>query len=446
MGFAGPVAKAVGDHLDHPHVTEIEGVSGAGVVDVVARLIRHQTVVGGIVDALERQGRAAFVAFRGMVVDDVEDHLDAGVVATGHHLLELAQGLLAFMCVARVRGEEADCVVAPIVGQAAFEQVAVVYKSVDRQQLERGYPEGFEVIDYNLAAEPLIGPAVGFRHRGMELGKAAQMRLIKNGAVPRNGAAAGLAGPVEIGVDDDAFGHERRAVALVEAGIVARFHLIAKDRRIPFQLAEMPSRIRVEQQLVGVEAVALFRLVGPMHPIAVDRSRRHPWHIAVPDLVGIFGKLDARGFALLVEQADLDSRRMRREQREIDACAIPGRPERVRQPLGDVRLVHLPAPCRSVLARDNVWPQRFIRSNRNPIGLSGSIGAAAHGTACRSSNFSAPSRRPSRPGEGGRRDGPAARRARRSASGPDRRGDRALKGSDSRPTRGRRRARPDSRR
>ena len=123
-------------------MTEIEGVSGAGVVDVVARLIRHQTVVGGVVDALERQGRAAFVAFGGMVVDDVEDHLEAGVVAAGHHLLELAQGLLALMGVARVRGEKADRVVAPIIGQAAFEQVAVVDKSMDRQQFDRGYPQG----------------------------------------------------------------------------------------------------------------------------------------------------------------------------------------------------------------------------------------------------------------------------------------------------------------
>jgi hypothetical protein len=32
MGFRNPIAQAVGDHLDHPHVAQVERVSGAGVV------------------------------------------------------------------------------------------------------------------------------------------------------------------------------------------------------------------------------------------------------------------------------------------------------------------------------------------------------------------------------------------------------------------------------
>ena len=39
---------------------------------------------------LKRQRRAALVAFGRVVVDHVEDHLDAGVVKMRHHLLELA--------------------------------------------------------------------------------------------------------------------------------------------------------------------------------------------------------------------------------------------------------------------------------------------------------------------------------------------------------------------
>ncbi len=79
MGLGHPIAQAVGDHLDDPHVAQVERVSGAGVVDVVSWLIGHQAIIGGVVDALERQGRATLVAFRGVVVDDVEDHLEPGI-------------------------------------------------------------------------------------------------------------------------------------------------------------------------------------------------------------------------------------------------------------------------------------------------------------------------------------------------------------------------------
>jgi len=51
----------------------------------------------------------------------------------------------------------------------------------------------------------------------------------------------------------------------------------------------------------------------------------------MPNLIGIFGKVDGRGLmlALLGEQANLYAVRVRREQRKIDPCAIPGRAERM---------------------------------------------------------------------------------------------------------------------
>ncbi len=47
-----------------------------------------------------------------------------------YHLLELAQGLFPLMRIAWVGSEEADRVVAPIVGQASFEQVAIIDEGV----------------------------------------------------------------------------------------------------------------------------------------------------------------------------------------------------------------------------------------------------------------------------------------------------------------------------
>ena len=108
MRLACPITQTVGHHLDHPHVVEVERVPGSGVVYVITRLVRQQPVIGGVVDALERQGRAELVAFGSMIVHDVENDFETGLVKARHHLLEFAQGLLALVSIARVGREKPD--------------------------------------------------------------------------------------------------------------------------------------------------------------------------------------------------------------------------------------------------------------------------------------------------------------------------------------------------
>ena len=88
MHFGRPVAQAVGHHLHNAGMAHVQRVAGAGVVDVVARIVRHQTIIGQIVDATERQGRAVLVALGRVVVDDVQNDLQPGIVQAGDHLLE----------------------------------------------------------------------------------------------------------------------------------------------------------------------------------------------------------------------------------------------------------------------------------------------------------------------------------------------------------------------
>src|SRR5918999_1716893 len=98
-------------------------------------LARAEAVVRVVVDATERQRGTEVVALAGVVVDDVEDDLDAGIVQPLHHRLELADRVIG-RAEADVRGEEGDRVVAPIVDQAALDQVPLVDVLVDRQQLD----------------------------------------------------------------------------------------------------------------------------------------------------------------------------------------------------------------------------------------------------------------------------------------------------------------------
>ena len=96
------------------------------------------------------------VALGGVVVDDVEDHLDAGAVQRLHHLLELAHlaAELAAGAVAHVGREEADRVVAPVVAQPLVEQDLVVDEGVHRHQLDRGDAELAQVLDDRRVREP----------------------------------------------------------------------------------------------------------------------------------------------------------------------------------------------------------------------------------------------------------------------------------------------------
>src|SRR6516162_3458862 len=75
------------------------------------------------------------------------------------------------------------------------------------------------------------------------------------------------------------------------------------------------------------------RLVRTLNAIAIDRAGMHIRQVAVPDLVGVFGQLEARRLALtgFVEQAELDTRRIGRKQREVRPLAVPGGAKRMRQ-------------------------------------------------------------------------------------------------------------------
>ena len=105
-------------------MAHVERVTGAGVVHVVAGIIREGAVINGIVDAAERQRGPELIALGGMVVDDVEDDFDSGGVHDLHHRLKLADR--GGGKVTRDGSEEADGVVSPIIAQAALDERAVI--------------------------------------------------------------------------------------------------------------------------------------------------------------------------------------------------------------------------------------------------------------------------------------------------------------------------------
>ena len=59
---------------------KIEGVTGAGEIEIEARLFRPQAIVGDVIDTAKGQSCPEMIAFGGMVINYVENHFDAGGV------------------------------------------------------------------------------------------------------------------------------------------------------------------------------------------------------------------------------------------------------------------------------------------------------------------------------------------------------------------------------
>ncbi len=87
-----PVAQRVHDQLQGVRMPGVEAVAGAREVLVELQVTVEKPVVGGVVDAAEVERRPEVVAFCRVVVDHVEDHLDAGFVERPDHGFELGDG------------------------------------------------------------------------------------------------------------------------------------------------------------------------------------------------------------------------------------------------------------------------------------------------------------------------------------------------------------------
>ena len=181
----GPVPEAVGDHLRNAGMPQIERVARARIVVVVTRVLWNQPVVGGVVDALERQCGSALVAFGCVVVDDVQNDLEPGVVKARHHFAELLQPAAGIGQVAGMWRKKPDAVVAPVIREPAIEQMPIVDEQVDRHQFDAGDAKRLDVVDDLTAAEAGKRAAVPRRQIESLPGIAADVQLV-NRLVPRN--------------------------------------------------------------------------------------------------------------------------------------------------------------------------------------------------------------------------------------------------------------------
>ena len=268
------------------------------------------------------------VPFGRVVVDDIEDDFDPGVVQRPHHALELLH-LLAELTGGRVsvvRREEPDRVVAPVVAEALVEQRVVVHELVHGHQLDGRDADALVVLDHGRMSERGVGAPGIFRDVRVELGETLDVGLVDH-RLGVGDARMTITGPVEERVDHDAEHHVRGGVVVVDRARIAE--LVREQRRIPIDLADGRLGVRVEQQLVRVRPLTLGRVVRPVHSIAVALPWLDLGQVAVPHESVDVLQLDARLDSILVEETQLHTLRRLAEEREVRAAAVERRSERV---------------------------------------------------------------------------------------------------------------------
>ncbi len=328
VALGHPVAQRVHDQPQHAGVARVERVARPRVVHVEARVVGDEAVVAGVVDALEGEHRPQVVALGGVVVDDVEDHLDPRPVQRLDHALELAHlvAVGARRRVQRVRREVADRAVAPVVDQPLVDDERLVGDVVDGQQLDRSDAELLQVGEGVVGGQPGVGAAQVLPHAGMALGEALDVGLVDDRLRPRRARRAVVL-PVEGLVDDQELGDRRLGVLVVGlevgVGVVARGHVGQRVGRVPPDRALDRLGVGVDEQLGRVEAVARLGVVDAVDAVAVARARPDAGQIGVPVERCALAQLDARLVVLLVEEAQLHALGVLAEQREVRPVPVP---------------------------------------------------------------------------------------------------------------------------
>ena len=305
------------------------------------------------------------------------------------HRLEL-QHLLAPLAaggVGVVRGEEADRVVAPVVRQAAVDERRVLDELVHRHELDRGDAEVAEVLDHRRVGDGGVGAADLLGDLRVHHRQPLDVRLVDDALVVLVTRRAVVA-PVEERVDDDRV--HRVAQAVVEVDLLRRRGLgvtegVGVERLVVLGLPLDRLGVRVEEELARVAAVALGRVVGPVHAEAVALAGLHVGHVAVPHETVDLGQVDAGLDEVVVDEAELDALGDLGEDGEVHTRSVVGGSEGVGLAGPDL---HGPSsvvgrgtgPRRhGVATGGRQWPQGAILRARRPRanrrGMPGGAGA-----------------------------------------------------------------------
>ncbi len=207
--------------------------------------------------------------------------------------------------------------------------MSFVDEVVDGEELDGGDAEFLEVVDGGRVCQAGVGAAEGLGDGGVAVAEAFDVDLVDDG-VGEGDRGAAVVVPVEVGVDDDGFGDTGGGVLGVDLGVVAGDEVVGEDGGLPVDVAGEGLGVGVDEELGGVESLAVFGVPGAVDAVTVELSGFDVADEAVPDEGGVFAEGDALGLvAGAVEEAEVDAGGVFREEGEVGSLGGGGGAEGV---------------------------------------------------------------------------------------------------------------------
>ena len=176
-------------------------------------------------------------------------------------------------------------------------------------------------------AQSAVRPAKIVAHLLAQPGEPLDVQLVDHGLVPgRARPRPVVVLPVEGRVDDDRPRDRRCGVGRVDRQVgvfAAPRHVGQRVRGAPVDGSVDRLRVRVDEQLRGVEPLAAPSGRTPMDAVAVALARTDAREVAVPVERRPLVELDALLAPVLVEETELDAVRVLGEEREVRSVAVP---------------------------------------------------------------------------------------------------------------------------
>jgi hypothetical protein len=243
------------------------------------------------------------VALSRVVVHHVEDDLETCGMQGFHHRFELRDLAAAVTgrAVFAVRGEESDGVVAPIVAEVFFDQVAVLDELLHGHYSHGGHAQVGEVFDRGRMCEPRVGSSDLLRDVWVQLGKSLHVQFVDDRLRERRSRrrVTAVGGPIERVIGDHALRNERRRIRLIHHIHVV--HVVTEHRLSPLVLALDRSRVRIEQELVRVVSEAFGGIPRTVNSQAVPRADTRFLDESVEDVSRAVLERNTRFGAVVVE-------------------------------------------------------------------------------------------------------------------------------------------------
>ena len=191
--------------------------------------------------------------------------------------------------VLRVRGQEADRVVAPVVGQPTVDQESLRHAVLHRQQFDGGDTQSLQVVDRRRVRQTGVGAADLGRDVRVQPGESLDVDLVHHGVgeMPVRAVRAGRQAARRIGTDGRRRCHHHRPrhrLGRIQiAALVGVVDVVAVDGRAERHGTADRSGVGIEQQLRWIAALPGRRIVRSVNPEPVLLTGLHSLDETVPD-------------------------------------------------------------------------------------------------------------------------------------------------------------------